>query len=124
MVSTFTRRATLARFVDNSFKELLLLQGCGGALGHYNPLKKDHGSPDDSERHVGDLGNIKVAIDGNDQSGIIEDWQIQLHGPHSIIGRAVMLHAKRDDLGRGGNAESKKTGNAGDVLRAFSCTMT
>ena len=94
-------------------------QGCSGALGHYNPLSKEHGGPDDSERHVGDLGNIDIKIDGNDQSGTIVDRQIQLYGPHSIVGRAVMLHAGKDDLGKGGDAESKKTGNAGVFCTLF-----
>lgn len=31
----------------------------------------------------------------------------------SIIGRAVVLHADADDLGRGGFADSKTTGHAG-----------
>ena len=31
----------------------------------------------------------------------------------SIIGRAIIVHKDPDDLGKGGDAESKKTGNAG-----------
>ena len=30
-----------------------------------------------------------------------------------IVGRAMVIHALEDDLGLGGDEESKKTGNAG-----------
>ena len=36
-----------------------------------------------------------------------------LYGPDSIIGRALVVHADRDDLGLGCDAGSLKTGNAG-----------
>ena len=32
---------------------------------------------------------------------------------NSILGRAIVVHAGTDDLGEGGDDESKKTGNAG-----------
>ncbi|CAB4316196.1 unnamed protein product [Prunus armeniaca] len=43
----------------------------------------------------------------------LKDWQIPLSGPHSILGRAVVVHADPDDLGKGGHELSKTTGNAG-----------
>jgi Cu/Zn superoxide dismutase len=33
---------------------------------------------------------------------------------YSVIGRMVVVHADKDDLGRGGDVESTKTGNAGE----------
>ena len=80
---------------------------------HFNPYNKNHGGPDDEERHVGDLGNIEADADGK---GIYyrEDQLIMIY-PHlcNVVGRSVVVHAGEDDLGRGGNEESLKTGNAG-----------
>lgn len=36
--------------------------GCLSAGGHYNPHKLSHGAPDDSNRHIGDLGNIESPV--------------------------------------------------------------
>ncbi|KPI36908.1 Superoxide dismutase [Cu-Zn] [Cyphellophora attinorum] len=86
--------------------------GCTSAGPHFNPFGKPHGSPSDSERHVGDLGNIKTDGQGN-AKGTITDEHVKLIGEHSVLGRTVVTHAGTDDLGKGGNDESKKTGNAG-----------
>ena len=88
-------------------------EGCKSMGGHYNPDGVDHG--DIIEGHVGDLGNITA-----DDSGItkftIEAKRVDLLGDRSIVGRGLVVHADEDDLGRGGDAESLKTGNAGDRL--------
>lgn len=89
--------------------------GCLSTGPHYNPWKKDHGAPEDENRHAGDLGNIIAGEDGVAELSI-QGWKIPLKGPHSIVGRAVVVHADRDDLGRGGHELSKTTGNAGGRL--------
>jgi Cu-Zn family superoxide dismutase len=63
-------------------------------------------------RHVGDLGNIEANDDGLVTLNM-QDSHISLSGPNSIIGRAFVVHEKEDDLGKGGDEGSLKTGNAG-----------
>jgi Cu-Zn family superoxide dismutase len=74
--------------------------------GHFNPDKEKHGGPHDKERHVGDLGNITADAGGK---AVIKmnDKLLRLSGPHSIIGRGLIVHAKEDDL------KSQPTGDAG-----------
>ncbi|CAL5352074.1 unnamed protein product [Camellia sinensis] len=82
--------------------------GCNSTGPHFNPFKKDHGAPSDKERHAGDLGNIVAGPDGVAEI-VIKDMLIPLRGQHSILGRAVVVHADPDDLGRG----------KGETLAAF-----
>ncbi|GKT62661.1 superoxide dismutase [Colletotrichum tofieldiae] len=86
--------------------------GCTSAGPHFNPHNKGHGAPEDEDRHVGDLGNIETDAQGNSK-GTVTDKHVKLIGPESVIGRTVVVHGGTDDLGKGQNEESKKTGNAG-----------
>ena len=86
--------------------------GCKSAKGHYNPEGKTHGGPNDKNRHVGDLGNILADANGVAE-GSMSDHLIKLSGSTSVVGRSIMVHAGEDDLGKGGNDDSLKTGNAG-----------
>ncbi|CAF2116162.1 unnamed protein product [Brassica napus] len=86
--------------------------GCMSTGPHFNPDGKTHGAPEDANRHAGDLGNIIVGDDGT-ATFTITDSQIPLSGPNSIVGRAVVVHADPDDLGKGGHELSLSTGNAG-----------
>jgi superoxide dismutase, Cu-Zn family len=76
------------------------------AGGHFNPTHETHGAPDSSHRHVGDMGNLEA-----DRSGMAKldyvDHDMALKGEKSVIGHAVIVHEKADDL------KSQPTGNAG-----------
>jgi Cu-Zn family superoxide dismutase len=82
---------------------------------HYNPHRQNHGNIfiHGKKRHVGDLVNN---IESNGRGDVFlqyEDDLVQLSGPYSVIGRSIVIHQNKDDLGLGGDAESLKTGNAG-----------
>ncbi|PNF16844.1 Superoxide dismutase [Cu-Zn], chloroplastic [Cryptotermes secundus] len=90
---------------------------CKAAGPHFNPYNHTHGAPEDEIRHAGDFGNILADQHGN-ASHQINDSHISLY-PGNVayaVGRAFVVHAGRDDLGKGGNEESLKTGNAGGRL--------
>lgn len=89
--------------------------GCASCGGHFNPAGHTHGGPSEKVRHAGDLGNITAGDDGKAIVDVV-DHLIPLHGPQTIVGRAVVVHEKADDLGKGGNEDSLKTGNAGGRL--------
>ena len=78
---------------------------------------KNHGAPTDEERKIGSLGNIVVAEDGK-CTVALEDGVVQLIGPHSVIGRSMVIYASEDDCGRGGHELSLSTGNAGARVAA------
>lgn len=89
-----------------------LTENCTSCCAHYNPFNKQHGDRFDTERHVGDLGNVVA-----DNQGVAEfdftDSLIHLRGRYSIVGRSFIVHKDEDDLGRGGHDDSKTTGHAG-----------
>jgi len=79
------------------------------AGGHFNPENTKHGGPDDEIRHVGDLGNVEAGDDGTAHLQMT-DSMVSMQGEHSIIGRAVVIHAGEDDF------SSQPTGAAGARL--------
>ncbi|XP_011503272.1 PREDICTED: superoxide dismutase [Cu-Zn]-like [Ceratosolen solmsi marchali] len=92
-----------------------LSKGCGSAGPHFNPYLFNHGAPNDQLRHVGDLGNVDADEDGIAQIDGVDHY-LSLLGVRGAIGRAIVVHEKQDDLGRGGTEESAKTGSAGSRL--------
>ena len=89
-----------------------LSQGCKSLCEHYNPFNKNHGGPNDKDRHVGDLGNIFANNQGIAKIDIIDD-KVKLRGKYSVIGRSLIVHEDYDDLGRGGYEDSLTTGHSG-----------
>ncbi|KAJ8007922.1 hypothetical protein DPEC_G00099210 [Dallia pectoralis] len=89
-----------------------LTQDCQSCGEHYNPYGKQHGAPQDPDRHVGDLGNIVAGPDGR-ASFRLEDPQLKVW---DVIGRSLVVDGGVDDLGMGGHPLSKLTGNSGERL--------
>lgn len=73
------------------------------AGGHFNPAGVKHGSPDDREHHVGDLGNITAQSSGTAKVDIVAKG-MKLH---FVIGRSIVVHSGEDDL------KSQPSGDAG-----------
>ncbi len=76
------------------------------AGGHFNPTKMDHGAPTAMPHHAGDFGNITADKDGKAKLDIV-DPELTFEGDNSVIGHAVIVHAKADDL------KSQPSGDAG-----------
>lgn len=79
------------------------------AGAHFNPMGKPHAGREADARHVGDLGNVEAGADG---VATLEwtDKHLAFEGHHAIVGRAVIVHAKADDL------KTQPTGDAGGRL--------
>jgi len=71
-----------------------------------------HGGLESEESHAGDLGNI--TIDGEGRCAVTlttKKFKVK-----DIVGRSLIIHQDRDDLGKGRNKDSKLTGNSGPRL--------
>lgn len=77
------------------------------AGGHFNPMKAKHASTP-AAGHAGDMGNITFDESGKASLTLVLDGiSLSPASPTNIIGRAVVVHAQRDDL------ITDPTGNAG-----------
>ncbi len=75
------------------------------AGSHFNPHDYEHGSLDDEERHLGDMGNLIA-----DKNGVAFYKEIVDICPRKITGRSIIIHANEDNL------TSQPTGNAGPYI--------
>ena len=82
------------------------------AGAHFNPTNQPHAGPDAAARHEVDMGNVEADVSGNARLDYV-DHQISLaNDAKSAIGRAVVVHAKPDDL---------KTQPSGDSGARIAC---
>ena len=77
--------------------------------GHYNPENKNHGGLSSKNRHKGDFGNLIA----NKNNIVKYNFYVKDLKVNELLGRSLVIHEKKDDLGLGLNNESKKTGNSG-----------
>jgi Cu/Zn superoxide dismutase len=88
-------------------------EGCKGACAHWHkgPPCNHGGRPGGShERHTGDLGNIEIRAATASASYTYVLTNVH---PSELLGRAMIIHADEDDLGRGLHDDSKTTGHSG-----------
>lgn len=76
------------------------------AGGHFNPASHPHALPAGSPRHLGDLGNINIGADGKGTIDILAPGaNLKPGDPSSFLGKAIIIHEKKDDGGQpSGNA--------------------
>ena len=78
-----------------------LTKGCASLGGHFNPTNQTHGGLNGGG-HFGDLGNLIA-----DENGIVKKIFISkflsFKNKSNIMNRSLILHAGRDDFGKGGN---------------------
>lgn len=80
---------------------------------HWNPTNAQHGSPtgDASTRHLGDLPNVVADAEGRAMiTGAVVGATLRDGGANDIIGKAVVVHAQRDDY------VSQPAGNSGNRI--------
>lgn len=84
--------------------------GCLSAGPIFDPYNAGvHGGLNDPYGFAGSLGNITA--DGTGQArGKITSTQLTLKGKASVIGRSIMVHADKDDMGKGDNSKANETG--------------
>jgi Cu-Zn family superoxide dismutase len=91
-------------------------EGCLGACAHFNkgPIRNHGGAPGfKGERHTGDLGNVS-------KTGHTYSYKLVGVSCSELLGRTLIIHADRDDLGLGGEEDSLTTGHSG---KRIACSL-
>lgn len=85
---------------------------------HFNPHNLQHAGPTDVERHAGDFGNVIASAKGTVKTEIAMGGVSLKEGAiDSVVGRGLILHAKRDDL------TTQPTGDAGGRIACGVITL-
>lgn len=92
-------------FHVHTYGDLRDLEEGKSAGSHFDPHGLPHGRPDAEARHVGDLGNIEANAQGIAEIDL-QDRVLSLHGPFSVLGRALVVHTDADKF-------TQPTGDAG-----------
>lgn len=78
------------------------------AGGHWNPTNVEHGKWGSNSFHSGDLGNIKLDMNGNGDMELESDlWSLGGDAKTNILNKAIIVHGGEDDF------ISQPSGNAG-----------
>lgn len=78
------------------------------AGGHFSVNSSSHGKPNSKNHHIGDLGNLVSDAQGNiDKTITSKKLTLKDDAETSIINRAFVLHADKDDF------KSQPSGNSG-----------
>jgi Cu-Zn family superoxide dismutase len=79
------------------------------AGSHFNPTGQPHGAHGGGGHHLGDMPPLVADASGTARVSFNSE-SLQLTGPHSIIGKAVIVHRDPDDV------NAQPVGNAGPRL--------
>ncbi len=78
---------------------------------HFNPEGVAHGAPTAAPHHLGDIPNIKADNTGTATvNAAIAGATLRDGGPHDLVGKAAILHARPDDY------TTQPAGDSGDRI--------
>jgi Cu-Zn family superoxide dismutase len=77
------------------------------AGGHFNPGAAHHGSLDSGDRHGGDFGNLVADASGKGTAAVVAKGLSLDGAADGVVGRAIVVHEKADDL------KTDPSGNSG-----------